>query len=121
MPSIRSGSTNVVKSKFASVRHNSIHCAARSSGNSSNVSSSPPFRHMDVDLRRLLFAGMLLCRESPRWLARQDHWEKAKEVLGIIRHLPVEHPYVEMELQDRADQQEMEVCHSEHLSEVTIS
>ena len=121
MPSVRSDSTNVVKSKFASVRHNSIHCAARSSGNSSNVSSSPPFRHMDVDLRRLLFAGMLQCHESPRWLARQDHWEIAKKVLGIIRHLPVDHPYVEIELQDMADQLEIEVCHAEHLFEVPIS
>lgn len=69
---------------------------------------------MDVDFRRLLFAGMLLCHESPRWLARPDHWEKAKKALGIIRHLPVDHPYLEMELQDMADQLEMEVCHPKY-------
>jgi len=46
----------------------------------------------------LLFFGMLLCNESPRFLAKQDNWEKATSVLSHVRNLPVEHPYVQAEL-----------------------
>ncbi len=31
-----------------------------------------------------LFFGLLLCNESPRWLARQDNWEKATSVLSKV-------------------------------------
>jgi hypothetical protein len=31
-----------------------------------------------------LFAGICLCNESPRWLARQDNWEKATAVLSRV-------------------------------------
>lgn len=46
----------------------------------------------------LLFAGMLLCNESPRFLAKQDNWEKAASVLSHVRKLPQDHPYVQAEL-----------------------
>jgi len=41
---------------------------------------------------------MLFCNESPRYLAKQDNWEKASEVLSYVRKLPVTHPYVQAEL-----------------------
>lgn len=31
-----------------------------------------------------LFLGICLCNESPRWLARQDNWEKATKVLSTV-------------------------------------
>lgn len=43
---------------------------------------------------------MMICPESPRWLARKDRWEEAEKVLMDIRGLPVEHPYVRDELSD---------------------
>ncbi len=52
----------------------------------------------------LLFACMLLCNESPRWLARQDRWEDAKRVLALARHLPESHPYLEEEFPEIVDQ-----------------
>jgi sugar porter (SP) family MFS transporter len=51
---------------------------------------------------------MALCNESPRWLARQDNWEKAKTTLCKCRNLPVDHPYIQMELQEMSDQLENE-------------
>ena len=48
----------------------------------------------------LLFIGMLSCNESPRWLAKQDNWEKASATLSHVRKLPVTHPYVQAELQE---------------------
>jgi len=56
----------------------------------------------------LLFACMLFCNESPRWLARQDRWEEAKSILAQTRNLPQTHPYVEEEFQEIADQLEYE-------------
>lgn len=32
-----------------------------------------------------LFVGILFCNESPRWLARDDNWEKATTVLSRLR------------------------------------
>jgi len=55
-----------------------------------------------------LFAGMALCHESPRWLARADNWEKAKRVLSITRQLPEDHPYIQMEIQEMSEQLENE-------------
>lgn len=46
----------------------------------------------------LLLITMLFCPESPRWLAAQDDWDKATDVLADVRHLPREHPYVQQEL-----------------------
>lgn len=51
-----------------------------------------------------LFLGMVLCNESPRWLARQDNWEKAEKVLSKTRNLPITHPYVQMEMQEMHEQ-----------------
>ncbi|KAJ5157473.1 Quinate permease [Penicillium canariense] len=56
----------------------------------------------------LLFAGMLFCNESPRWLAKQDRWEEARATLSTVRALPPDHPYVEEEFQAIATQLEQE-------------
>lgn len=55
-----------------------------------------------------LFTGLCLCNESPRWLARQDNWEKATKVLSTVTNLPADHPYVQMELSDMREQLENE-------------
>ena len=46
----------------------------------------------------LLFISMLFCPESPRWLASQDAWDASATVLSDVRHLPVQHPYIQQEL-----------------------
>ncbi|KAJ5550620.1 hypothetical protein N7535_001435 [Penicillium sp. DV-2018c] len=56
----------------------------------------------------LLLFGMLLCNESPRWLARQDRWEEARATLCKVRNLPSDHPYLEDEFQAIATQLEQE-------------
>lgn len=56
----------------------------------------------------LLCSCMLLCNESPRWLARQDRWEESKAVLARLRNLPETHPYLEEEFQEIVDQLEHE-------------
>ncbi|KAH9894702.1 general substrate transporter [Xylariomycetidae sp. FL2044] len=56
----------------------------------------------------LLFSLMLICNESPRYLARKDRWEEAKLVLVKIRALPADHPYLLEEFQEIADQLEYE-------------
>ncbi|KAI1812570.1 MFS sugar transporter-like protein [Poronia punctata] len=55
-----------------------------------------------------LFGLMLACNESPRYLARKDKWEEAKRVLKRLRQLPDEHPYLQEEFQEIADQLEQE-------------
>lgn len=52
----------------------------------------------------LLCTCMLLCNESPRWLARKDRWEESRAVLCRLRSLPATHPYLEEEFQEIADQ-----------------
>jgi sugar porter (SP) family MFS transporter len=56
----------------------------------------------------LLCVCMLMCHESPRWLARQDRWEETKSVLSRIRNLPETHPYLQDEFQEIVDQLESE-------------
>ena len=56
----------------------------------------------------LLFFTMFLCNESPRWLAKQDRWEKSKATLQTLRQLPNDHPYLEEEFNDMALQLEHE-------------
>lgn len=56
----------------------------------------------------LLFVGMFLCNESPRWLAKQDRWEEARATLSKVRALPSDHPYLEEEFQAIALQLEQE-------------
>jgi hypothetical protein len=59
---------------------------------------------------------MLFCNESPRWLARQDNWEKSKSVLATIRNLPIDHEYIQMELQEMSEQLENEASLLYHLT-----
>ncbi|KAI6383087.1 hypothetical protein MCOR25_000275 [Pyricularia grisea] len=56
----------------------------------------------------LLFVSMWMCKESPRWLARKDRWEEARSVLSHIRNLPSDHPYLQEEMAEIADQLEHE-------------
>lgn len=56
----------------------------------------------------LLCVCMLMCQESPRWLARQDRWEDTKRVLSRIRNLPTTHPYIEEEFKEIVSQLEHE-------------
>ncbi len=56
----------------------------------------------------LLCLCMLLCQESPRWLARQDRWEDTKRVLSRIRNLPPHHTYIQDEFQEIVSQLEHE-------------
>ncbi|OTB01330.1 hypothetical protein M426DRAFT_221540 [Hypoxylon sp. CI-4A] len=56
----------------------------------------------------LLFSLMAICNESPRYLARKDKWEEAKAVLVRIRNLAPDHPYLQDEFQEIADQLEYE-------------
>lgn len=56
----------------------------------------------------LIFVSILFCPESPRWLASKDNWESASSVLATVRHLPVEHPYVQQELLELRTQLEEE-------------
>ncbi|KAH8600836.1 putative quinate permease [Bisporella sp. PMI_857] len=55
-----------------------------------------------------LLIGIFFCKESPRWLARQDNWERATEVICLVTNLPADHPYVRNELEEMAEQLEME-------------
>ena len=56
----------------------------------------------------LLVGCMALNKESPRFLAKQDRWEEANDVLARMRNLPVSHEYVQMEIKEIADQLEHE-------------
>lgn len=56
----------------------------------------------------ILVVGVFMCNESPRFLAKQDNWEKATAVLTQLRNLPADHPYVRMELEEMAEQLEHE-------------
>ncbi|KAM5343755.1 hypothetical protein ACJ41O_012292 [Fusarium nematophilum] len=56
----------------------------------------------------LLFLSMLFCPESPRWLASQDQWDKAGDVLSDVRHLPLDHPYLQQELLELRTQLDQE-------------
>jgi len=56
----------------------------------------------------LIFVCILFCPESPRWLAGKDNWEKASSTLSSVRHLPVDHPYVQQELLELRTQLEEE-------------
>ncbi|KAI1632500.1 general substrate transporter [Biscogniauxia mediterranea] len=56
----------------------------------------------------LLFGLMIICNESPRYLARKDRWEEAKAILVRIRNLPENHPYLQEEFQEIAEQLDYE-------------
>lgn len=55
-----------------------------------------------------LVAFIFCCHESPRFLAKQDKWEKAEHVLTTVRQLPRDHPYIRQEITDIANQLEHE-------------
>ena len=56
----------------------------------------------------LLFGCMFFCNESPRFLAKQDRWEQAHKTLAKVRHLPMDHPYVQAEYGEMVTQLENE-------------
>ena len=56
----------------------------------------------------LIFVSMIFCPESPRWLAAHDDWDQAAKTLADVRHLPVEHPYIQQELLELSTQLEQE-------------
>ncbi|SPO06804.1 related to quinate transport protein [Cephalotrichum gorgonifer] len=56
----------------------------------------------------LLVLGMLCSPESPRWCARQDDWERTTRILVSLRRLPADSDFVQAELQEMADQLEIE-------------
>lgn len=56
----------------------------------------------------LIFGSILLCPESPRWLASKDNWEKGSAVLSTVRQLPIDHPYIQTELLELRTQLEEE-------------
>ncbi|PHH87040.1 hypothetical protein CDD83_9399 [Cordyceps sp. RAO-2017] len=56
----------------------------------------------------LLILGMFLSPESPRWCARQDDWERTTKILVNLRRLPADSEYVSNEIQEMADQLEIE-------------
>ncbi|KAK2012443.1 general substrate transporter [Colletotrichum eremochloae] len=47
-----------------------------------------------------LALGMIWCPESPRWLARGDHFDTAERILVNIRGLPADHEYIRREMND---------------------
>ncbi|KAK1483409.1 hypothetical protein CCUS01_15766 [Colletotrichum cuscutae] len=47
-----------------------------------------------------LALGMIWCPESPRWLARGDHFDSAERILTQIRGLPADHEYIRREMND---------------------
>ncbi|KAM5350408.1 hypothetical protein ACJ41O_006913 [Fusarium nematophilum] len=47
-----------------------------------------------------MLAVLPFCPESPRWLCKQDQWEKAEDIMADIRQLPISHPYVAKELRE---------------------
>lgn len=60
-----------------------------------------------------LFCMMLILPESPRWLARKDRWEEARQVLALVHGKgDPNHPFVAYELQDIKDMCEFERRHA---------
>ncbi|KIV87704.1 hypothetical protein PV11_03234 [Exophiala sideris] len=56
----------------------------------------------------LLFLSIMLCPESPRWLASRDNWDKASSTLSTVRQLPTSHPYIQAELLEMKTQLDAE-------------
>ncbi|KAJ5690713.1 hypothetical protein N7462_005105 [Penicillium macrosclerotiorum] len=57
----------------------------------------------------LLFFGMMILPESPRWLARHDRWEEAKEVLTLVHGKgDPNSPFVQAEMQEIGEMCEFE-------------
>ncbi|KAH8894591.1 general substrate transporter [Thozetella sp. PMI_491] len=47
-----------------------------------------------------LLISMPFIVESPRWLVSKNRIEKARKALSWVRHLPVDHEYIELEMAD---------------------
>ncbi|KAJ5295734.1 hypothetical protein PENANT_c001G08408 [Penicillium antarcticum] len=57
----------------------------------------------------LLFFGMMILPESPRWLARHDRWEEAQSVLALVHGKgDANSPFVVAEMQEIRDMCEFE-------------
>ncbi|KAF6794216.1 MFS quinate transporter [Colletotrichum sojae] len=67
----------------------------------------------------ILFVGMLLANESPRFLAQRSP-EKAHAVLAKLRGLPADHPYVLQEMDGISRQLEEERALSVNASHLTL-
>ncbi|KAF6833227.1 MFS quinate transporter [Colletotrichum musicola] len=67
----------------------------------------------------ILFVGMLLANESPRFLAQRSP-EKAHDVLAKLRGLPADHPYVLQEMDGISRQLEEERALSVNASHLTL-
>lgn len=48
----------------------------------------------------MLLLGMFFMPESPRWLMKKGRHDRAGEILSHVRNLPVDHEYIQYELQD---------------------
>lgn len=48
----------------------------------------------------LLACGIFFCPESPRWLARNDQFDKTEKVLTYIRGLPADHEFIRNEMEE---------------------
>ena len=59
----------------------------------------------------ILFFGMFLCKETPRWLAKSGQWEKCLSNLAYIRNLPEDHEYVAYEIHEMRAQLEHEASY----------
>ncbi|KAG8745058.1 hypothetical protein FRC10_008910 [Ceratobasidium sp. 414] len=55
-----------------------------------------------------LLVGAAFAPESPRWLAKNDRWDEARDNLNKLRQLPADSTYVEDELQGVRNQIENE-------------
>ncbi|EON69551.1 hypothetical protein W97_08811 [Coniosporium apollinis CBS 100218] len=55
----------------------------------------------------LLMCGIFWCPESPRWYVKKDRWEDAVKTLSWIRKLPQDHYYIQRELQDIQEQNQI--------------
>lgn len=65
----------------------------------------------------LLFVGIVLSPESPRWLARGDDFAGAEKVLVRLRNLPLDSPYIRREIGEI--RQQVEYRSTTHMSRTT--
>lgn len=62
----------------------------------------------------ILFCGIALCPETPRFLAKKDDWEGARKVLCQLRTLPADHAYIRKELAEIREH--AEIMNAGHLT-----
>ncbi|KAG8772849.1 hypothetical protein FRC12_002862 [Ceratobasidium sp. 428] len=56
-----------------------------------------------------LLIGAAFAPESPRWLAKKDRWDQARDNLNKLRQLPNDSTYVQEELQDQIENEKLVV------------